>query len=103
MVSLVSPFVLTRELLPILRKTASQSDSDVRIVVVASSGHRLLFGQPRFRTIQELNDECRYMLVPGFTRYCRSKLANVLYTSGLDRRLSSSTVPTSSLCRFIPG
>lgn len=96
MVNLVSPFVLTRELLPILRKTASQSDSDVRIVVVASTGHRLLFGKPRFRTIQELNDECRYTLVPGFARYCRSKLTNVLYTSELDRRLSSSTVPYES-------
>ncbi|KIK15904.1 hypothetical protein PISMIDRAFT_114291 [Pisolithus microcarpus 441] len=94
--SLVSPFVLTRELLPTLKKTASQPDSDVRIVVVASTGHRLLFGKPRFRTIQELNDECGYMLVPGFTRYCRSKLANVLYTSELDRRLSSSTVPYES-------
>ncbi|KAI6169777.1 hypothetical protein EDD17DRAFT_1748907 [Pisolithus thermaeus] len=96
MVNLVSPFVLTRELLPILRKTAAQPDSDVRIVVVASSGHRLLFGKHRFRTIQELNDECKYTPVPGFTRYCRSKLANVLYTSELDRRLSSSTVPYES-------
>ncbi|KAI6121119.1 hypothetical protein F5141DRAFT_1060950 [Pisolithus sp. B1] len=96
MVNLVSPFVLTRELLPILRKTAAQPDSDVRIVVVASSGHRLLFGKHRFRTIQELNDECKYTPVPGFTRYCRSKLANVLYASELDRRLSSSTVPYES-------
>lgn len=32
--SLISPFVLTRELLPILRKTASHPESDVRIVVV---------------------------------------------------------------------
>ncbi|KAI5981530.1 NAD(P)-binding protein [Pisolithus albus] len=104
MVNLISPFVLTRELLPILRKTASQPDSDVRIVVVASSGQRLLFGKPRFRTIQELNDECRYTLVPGFTRYCRSKLANVLYASELDRCLSSSTVPyESNIIAVSPG
>ena len=32
--SLISPFVLTRELLPVLRKTASHPESDVRIVVV---------------------------------------------------------------------
>ena len=32
--SLISPFVLTRELLPILRKTASHPESDVRIVMV---------------------------------------------------------------------
>ena len=32
--SLINPFVLTRELLPVLQKTASHPDSDVRIIVV---------------------------------------------------------------------
>ena len=32
--SVISPFVLTRELLPVLKKTASELDSDVRVVVV---------------------------------------------------------------------
>jgi len=31
--SVISPFVFTRELLPVLKKTASQSDSDVRVVM----------------------------------------------------------------------
>ena len=35
--SVINPFVLTRELLPALKKTASQSDSDVRVVIVCAS------------------------------------------------------------------
>ena len=35
--SVISPFVLTRELLPALKKTASQPDSDVRVVIVCAS------------------------------------------------------------------
>ena len=35
--SVISPFVLTRELLPALKKAASQPDSDVRVVTVCAS------------------------------------------------------------------
>ncbi|KAG6330448.1 hypothetical protein ID866_8642 [Astraeus odoratus] len=94
--SLISPFVLTRELLPLLRKTASQPDSDVRIVVVASEGHRMVSGNPRFRTIENLNEECKGAFIPWFARYCLSKLTNILYASELHRRLSSSTDPATS-------
>jgi hypothetical protein len=36
--SAISPFVLTRELLPVLKQTAAEPDSDVRVVVVRHSG-----------------------------------------------------------------
>ncbi|KAL4063801.1 hypothetical protein J3A83DRAFT_4192406 [Scleroderma citrinum] len=88
-VNLISPFVLTRELLPVLKKTASQSNSDVRVVMVSSEGHRVLSDLPRFRTIEDLNDECKHSWVPTFIRYCLSKLAIILYASELQRRLSS--------------
>ncbi|KAL4063800.1 hypothetical protein J3A83DRAFT_4454256 [Scleroderma citrinum] len=94
--SLISPFVLTRELLPILKKTASHPDSDVRIIVVSSDGHKLVGGKPRFQTIEDLNHECKNAWLPGFARYCQSKLTNVLYTSELHRRLSSSADPAMS-------
>jgi len=95
-VNLISPFVLTRELLPLLKKTASQPDSDVRIIVVSSEGHRLVSGNPRFRTLEDLNEECKNAWIPRFARYCLSKLTNILYASELHRRLSSSTDPTTS-------
>ncbi|KAL4079945.1 hypothetical protein V8B97DRAFT_1864678 [Scleroderma yunnanense] len=95
-VNLISPFVLTRELLPILKKTASHPDSDVRIIVVSSDGHKLVGGKPRFQTIEDLNHECKNAWLPGFARYCQSKLTNVLYTSELHRRLSSSADPAMS-------
>ncbi|KIM51177.1 hypothetical protein SCLCIDRAFT_12194 [Scleroderma citrinum Foug A] len=93
-VNVISPFVLTRELLPALKKTASQSDSDVRVVTVSSEGHRTMGAVPRFRTIEDLNDECNHSLLPIFMRYCLSKTANILYASELHRRLSSD--PSSS-------
>lgn len=95
-VNLISPFVLTRELLPILRKTASHPESDVRIVMVASDGHKFVRDKPRFQTIEDLNDECKNAWIPGFARYCQSKLTNILYTTELHRRLSSSRDPATS-------
>ncbi|KIM51165.1 hypothetical protein SCLCIDRAFT_143847 [Scleroderma citrinum Foug A] len=87
--SVISPFVLTRELLPVLKKTSSQSDSDVRVVIVSSEGHRVMGAMPRFRTIENLNDECNHSWSPIFMRYCLTKAANILYASELHRRLSS--------------
>ncbi|KAI6008629.1 NAD(P)-binding protein [Pisolithus marmoratus] len=96
MVNLISPFVLTRELLPVLKNTASQPESDVRVVVIASDGHKLVRGKPRFRSTEDLNDDCSYSWTPGFARYCLSKLTNVLYASELNRRFTSSADPAES-------
>ncbi|KAI6169778.1 hypothetical protein EDD17DRAFT_1463378 [Pisolithus thermaeus] len=93
---LISPFVLTRELLPVLKSTASRPESDIRVVVVSSDGHRLVRGKPRFKTIEDLNDDCSYSWTPSFARYCLSKLTNVLYASELNRRLASSADPAES-------
>ncbi|KAI5981529.1 hypothetical protein EDD15DRAFT_2332152 [Pisolithus albus] len=94
--TLISPFVLTRELLPVLKNTASQPESDVRVVVVSSDGHKLVRGKPRFKTIEDLNDDCSYAWTPSFARYCLSKLTNVLYALELNRRLASSADPAES-------
>ncbi|KAH7930284.1 NAD(P)-binding protein [Leucogyrophana mollusca] len=90
--SVVSPFVLTRSLLPLLKQTAAEPNSDVRIVVVSSDGHTTVKGNPHFRDLDDLNDECKDAYIPGFARYCRSKLANVLYARELQKRLASEGV-----------
>ncbi|KAI6157118.1 NAD(P)-binding protein [Pisolithus tinctorius] len=95
-VNLISPFVLTRELVPVLKNTASQPESDVRVVVVSSDGHKLVGGKHSFATIEDLNDDCSYSWIPSFARYCLSKLTNVLYASELNRRFSSSADPAES-------
>lgn len=77
-------FVLTRELLPRLLDSAP-----ARIVNTASEVHRgakLNFG--------DLQSELGYS---GFAAYAKSKLANVLFTNELARRLSGSGVTANSL------
>ncbi|KAF9235463.1 NAD(P)-binding protein [Melanogaster broomeanus] len=92
-VNAISPFVLTRELLPVMNQTAAGPNADVRIVVVASMGHRMVSGTPRFRNIDDFNSEYKSSLVPPFARYCFSKLANVLYASELQRKLDAEGSP----------
>ncbi|KAG0702645.1 NAD(P)-binding protein [Suillus ampliporus] len=92
-VNLISPTVLTRSLQPLLDQTAAEPNSDVRVVVVASEGHRLVSGKPRFRNLDDLNDELKSSLVPSFARYCMSKLLNMLYASELHRRLTAVGSP----------
>ncbi|KAF8837408.1 hypothetical protein BDN67DRAFT_973061 [Paxillus ammoniavirescens] len=92
-VNAISPFVLTRELLPVLKQTAAEPGSDVRVVVVSSAGHALVSGKPRFRNIDDINNEYSSAFVPSFARYCCSKLANILYASELQRRLDAEASP----------
>jgi NAD(P)-dependent dehydrogenase (short-subunit alcohol dehydrogenase family) len=89
LVNAISPFVLTRELLPVLNQTAAEPNTDARIVVVASEGHRYVSGTPHFRNLDDFNNEHKSSLVPPFARYCFSKLSNILYASELQRRLDA--------------
>ncbi|KIK98614.1 hypothetical protein PAXRUDRAFT_823658 [Paxillus rubicundulus Ve08.2h10] len=101
-VNAISPFVLTRELLPVLKQTAAEPASDVRIIVVASAGHELVSGKPRFRNIDDINNEYKSALSPSFARYCYSKLANILYASELQRRLNTEA-PSITVISLHPG
>ena len=77
-------FVLTEELLPVLRASAP-----ARIVNVASEAHRnaeLDFG--------DLQSERRYS---GWRAYQRSKLCNILYTRELARRLAGTRITANCL------
>jgi len=82
----LGPFLLNQLLEPRLRASAP-----ARIVVVASSAHRLAKNGMDF---DDLQSKHRYGAVDA---YCASKLANVLFTRELARRLDGSGVTANSL------
>ncbi len=80
----ISPFLLTRLLLPTLRASAP-----ARIVVVSSEAHR-----GTTMNWDDLTGERGYR---GLKAYAQSKLANLLFTSELARRLEGSGVTANAL------
>lgn len=73
----LASFLLTRELLPLLRRS-SEGGEPARVVTVASAAHvggRLRFGDPEFKSGYSL-----------WAAYAQSKLANVLFARELARR-----------------
>jgi len=78
-------FYLTNLLLDRLRATAP-----ARVVNVTSVGHHFASKGMRF---DDLQSERRY---DGMDAYCRSKLANVLFTRELARRLAGSGVTANA-------
>jgi NAD(P)-dependent dehydrogenase (short-subunit alcohol dehydrogenase family) len=80
----LSYFLLTRELLPLLKASAP-----ARVVNVASNAHQ------RGRiTFDDLQREKGYL---GYGVYAQSKLANILFTRELARRLAGSGVTATCL------
>jgi NAD(P)-dependent dehydrogenase (short-subunit alcohol dehydrogenase family) len=78
-------FLLTHELLHVLRRSAP-----ARIVNVASDAHRLVQGLD----FDDLQSEKRYT---AMNAYARSKLANILFSAELARRLQGSGVTSNAL------
>ncbi|KAI0073653.1 NAD-P-binding protein [Panus rudis PR-1116 ss-1] len=90
----LSPFVFTMTLLPLLKSTAQEPGSDVRIVNIASDAVRFFKpGEIHFRNREDFNDEHAKAFAPSLQRYARSKLANILFTNELQRRLDAEGVP----------
>ncbi|KAL2516749.1 NAD(P)-binding Rossmann-fold superfamily protein [Abeliophyllum distichum] len=80
-------FLLTNLLLDNMKKTARESQKEGRIVIVASEGHRVVYGEGiRFTKI---NDRSSYYSVLA---YGQSKLANILHAKELARRLKEEGV-----------
>ena len=76
--------ILTSHLLPILKKTASPSNT-VRIVNLGSNAHQAAPSNTKFENLTELNQD----LGPN-AQYGRSKLANILHARYLNKHLTSS-------------
>ena len=78
--------ILTSHLLPIIKKTASESRSNtIRIVNQASNAHQTAPEDTRFAEFSELTRD-----VGPMAQYGRSKLANILYSRYLNRHLTSA-------------
>jgi NAD(P)-dependent dehydrogenase (short-subunit alcohol dehydrogenase family) len=82
----LAPFLLTRELHPVLEATArSRPAGTVRVVAVSSSGHAFCPGMHW----EDLN------LLDNFSTaaaYCQAKLANLLFTRELNRRAAADGI-----------
>lgn len=86
-----APFVLTRELLPLLKATAAESaPGQVRVIATSSSGHEYCPGM----NWDDLN------MFDTFTTggvYCQAKLANILFTRELNRQLAGDGIVAQSM------
>jgi len=78
-------FALTARLLPLLRSTPAS-----RVVTMASVGHR-----PGRLHLDDPN--CEHRRYNRWTAYFQSKLANVVFSAELQRRLAASGAPTISV------
>ncbi|KAG8938273.1 hypothetical protein FRC04_009188, partial [Tulasnella sp. 424] len=90
-------FVLTQELMPVLKRTAAEPNSDVRIVVVSSAAHLQAPEKPDFRNLEGWNAPKGDGVRDSFTRYAVTKLANVLFTRELQSRLDAENVPITCI------
>ncbi|KAJ3868031.1 hypothetical protein EV359DRAFT_70823 [Lentinula novae-zelandiae] len=89
----LSPFVFTRTLIPLLTSTATEVNSDVRIVNLASIAHRFTPSGVKFSEIEDLNVQYRGKIMPGFMRYAHSKLLDILWTRSLQKHFNSVSPP----------
>ncbi|KAJ3785811.1 hypothetical protein GGU10DRAFT_353773 [Lentinula aff. detonsa] len=92
--NLISPFVFTQTLLPLMAKTAQEENSDIRIVNVSSITHYIA-NIKKLENVEDLNQEYRRRPLAKFTRYAHTKLLIIIWTRALHRYLSSlsSTMP----------
>jgi len=83
----LAPFLLTRELLPLLKQTATSQPGAVRVIAVSSSAHRMTQGFD-WSDLQLLGRDD----FNAGVAYCQAKLANILFTRELARRLVGTGV-----------
>jgi NAD(P)-dependent dehydrogenase (short-subunit alcohol dehydrogenase family) len=91
----LAPFLLTRELLPLLKATAARSKpGDVRVIATSSLAYQTAKAM-NWDDIQHLSGD-----FPASGVYCEAKLANVLYSHELAKRVAADGIAVQSL---IPG
>ncbi|KAI9883292.1 MAG: hypothetical protein M1823_004935 [Watsoniomyces obsoletus] len=94
-------FVLTSILLPLLESTAGQY-GDARIAVATSSFH-VACQEIDFASLTSPTRTKSPTAVDSCYRYARSKLANILFTRELSRRLTNKGVEDVYVNCFFPG
>jgi len=84
----LAPFLLTHLVLPRLRETAGRA-GEARIITVSSEAHRGVS-----MNFEDLNAESSYNPLQA---YAQSKLANILFTHELSRRLQNEGVVANAV------
>ncbi|KAJ4498473.1 NAD(P)-binding protein [Lentinula lateritia] len=92
----ISHFVLTETLLPLLKRTASLKDSDVRIVNVSSAAHAGV-KPDSFIGKESLNIQYGESVTGYINTYGNTKLANLLHIKNLQNRLSAENAGITCL------
>ncbi|KAJ7235307.1 NAD-P-binding protein [Mycena haematopus] len=92
----ISHFAFTDALLPLLKETAQESGSDVRIVNVTSMAHARV--KPKtFATREAFNQNFGESITGYLDTYGNSKLANILHIKALQRRLTAEVIPITCI------
>jgi NAD(P)-dependent dehydrogenase (short-subunit alcohol dehydrogenase family) len=87
----LAPFLLTRELMPLLKlSAASQPPGTTRVIAVSSSAHRVV-GRLPWDDLQSFGESHPTLA------YCRAKLANLLFTRELARRAGPDGVAAQAM------
>ena len=87
----LAPFLLTRELLPVLKASAAKLPAgSVRVIAVSSSAHR---------QCQAFNFDDLQSVATGHAvaAYCQAKLANILFTRELARRYAETGIVAQAM------
>lgn len=96
----IGHFILVDRLLPLLIKTASQANTDVRVVTVSSMAVSQAPATTRFDTPESLYNPSGLednAIMSMMKRYGISKVANTLFASELQRKMDSEGVPIISM------
>jgi NAD(P)-dependent dehydrogenase (short-subunit alcohol dehydrogenase family) len=86
----LAPFLLTRQLMPLLKvSAASQPPGTTRVIAVSSSAHRV--AQLDWDDLQSFNQSQPTLA------YCRAKLANILFARELARRAEPDGIAVQAM------
>jgi len=88
-INYLSPVAFTHTLLPLLGKTATHDGQGARIVNIGSDSPGNVPSGKRFRSREDFNEEYKKTMLPELVRYGQSKLAFILWSKELQRRLST--------------
>ncbi|KAF9477152.1 NAD-P-binding protein [Pholiota conissans] len=92
----VGHFVLTENLLPLLKTTAAEDGSDVRIVNISSVAHERVVPESLVGK-ETLNKDFGNTFFGYLDTYGLSKLANILHIKSLQKQLDAENVPITCI------